>query len=87
MELLGITIGVKSIAVVVAAGLVAWRGRKVVKVLGKINDLRYKIEAARSSSSPGGKSFTQDEVEGIIDECSVLLKSLAPLLGRLLVGK
>ena len=82
MEVLGVMLGWKTTAGLVGAAWVAWRGRKVHKALAEWRELRTAIVDARSESSPGGKSFTQEEVEKIVDEGAQALRALAPIYGK-----
>jgi hypothetical protein len=86
MELFGLTIGadlLKAGAGLAGAGLVAWRGRKVKRAVERITRLVRFVADARATSSPGGRTFTQEEVETIIDETLAAIKALSPFLARI----
>jgi len=83
MEILGATVSWKALAGLAGIAWAAWRGRKVREAVKEWNDLRQAIFEARAETSPGGRGYTQEEVEKIIDEGGQALRVLAPVFGRL----
>lgn len=74
-------------AAIVGGAWALWRARKVHKALQEWGEFQKVVRDARSESSPGGKTFTQEEVERIVDEGGDVLKSLAPIFGRIFAAK
>lgn len=86
-NLLALPTAVKAGGALIAAGLAWWRGRAVKDAVKRVTRLYQTVEAARSESSPGGRSYTQAEVEQIVDEAGKAVVALAPLIGRLAGAK
>ena len=73
----------KAGAGVVGAAWALWRARKVHKALEEWGQFQRAVSDARSESSPGGKTFTQNEVEMIVEQGTDVLKALSPIFARM----
>ena len=80
-------IGTEGIIGAIAALWTVWRGRKARKVLSQWKALMHSVEAARSETSPGGRDFTQSEMEDLVVKTLGLLQSLTPIFGRIFFKK
>ena len=84
MEIAGITLGWQAVAGVAGAVWAAWRTKKVASAAKRVRKLYAAVVEARSESSPGGRQFTQEEVETVMEEFARTVIELSPWIARLI---